>query len=116
MKKQIVESALWPVPEWHKDFGDTRVELEHLRALGIALLEALPDAHVDLELPEPGLMNLVVEMPDGSSAEVYSVAANTPGQRRYGVFFAPGTPDEREVYHELVENAVKCFTNAGHAG
>lgn len=97
----------WSTPQWHPDLGDAKAELEHLRSFAMALLTAMPDARVELEVPEPGLMNLAVEAPDGASVEVYSVASNNaPGQRRYGLFLAPGTSEEREIYEDAVENAV----------
>ncbi|HET6882201.1 MAG TPA: hypothetical protein VFI31_18700 [Pirellulales bacterium] len=113
MRRQILEPSFWPVPEWHHDFGDAQAELEHLRAFASALLAAMPEARVDLDAPEPGLMYLAVETPHGTLAEVYSIESSTsPRQRRYGLFFAPGTPNEREVYQEALVDAVTCFTDA----
>jgi hypothetical protein len=113
MIKKNVQPEVWPVPAWHPDFGDASAELEHLRSFAMVLLAIVPDAHVELEAPEPGLMNLAVELPDGSSAEVYSISSgNPPSERRYGLFLAPGTPNEREIYEDAIENAMNCLTGS----
>jgi hypothetical protein len=112
MIKKRPEPEVWPAPEWHPDFGDAKSELEHLRSFPTALLANIPEAQVELELPEPGLMSVAVQMPNGSSAEVYSVASiGSPGQRRYGLFLAPDTPNEREVYEDALESSVKRLTD-----
>lgn len=111
MIKRKLQPDVWPVPEWHPDFGDAKIELEHLRSFATALLAKMPEANVELEVPEPGLMNLTVQIPGGEAAEVYSVASSSSGeQRRYGLFFAPGAPDEREVYEDTLEKAVSQLT------
>lgn len=113
MIQKNLQPEAWLVPDWHPDFGNAQVELEHLRSFAVALLAVIPGARVQLETPEPGLMNLVVKLPGGTSAEVYSIPATSRlGERRLGLFFAPGTADESEVYAESVESAVGHFTDS----
>ena len=112
MIKKNLQPELWAVPEWHADFGDATAELEHLRALAAALLLASPGVHIELETPEPGLMNLEIEFPDGERAEVYSLSCDsTHNQCRYALFLSPGTPHERECYSETIEGGVNCLIN-----
>lgn len=112
MIRKTRQPETWSAPDWHPDLGDAKAELEHLRAFAMALLDAVPDATVELELPEPGLMNLAAQLPGGPEAEIFSVSANhSAGQRRYGLFLKPGTSDEQEIYEDNVEDAVACLIN-----
>jgi hypothetical protein len=94
----------WRAPLWHPDWGDPTVELERLRSLAISLKRALPAAHPCLAIPEPGYMFLDVKIPNGRSAEVYSVPGITgePNQR-YGVFVSPDSRDGVEWYSDCVD-------------
>jgi hypothetical protein len=90
--------------------GDAVVELEHLRAFSLLLQSTVADAIVNLETPEPGLMDVLVELPDGIVAEVHSVPrTDALEKRRMAMFFWPGTTDEKEVYAESIESAVAYF-------
>jgi hypothetical protein len=61
-------------------------------------------------------MDIHVELPDGTAAEVHSVPCeDTAERRRLAMFFQPGTRDEREVYAETIESAVKHFLGAEEA-
>lgn len=108
MSKKNQQPETWSVPDWHPDLGDAHRELEDLRGFAVALLAALPGARVELETPEPGLMYLDVQTPDGSTVEVYSVVGNVvSGRRRLGLFFSPGTRDEDEVYADAIDGALR---------
>ena len=106
MIRKARQPETWVAPDWHPDFGDAKAELDHLRAFAVALLAAIPDANVELELPEPGLMNLAVDLPNGTSAEIYSVSNDRPDGRRYGIFLEPGTDGECEIYQVAIDDAV----------
>lgn len=113
MIKRNQQPETWTAPDWHADFGDTRSELDQLRCFALALRSALPEALAELETPEPGLMYLDVQMPDGTVAEVYSVVGDrNSDERRLGLFFAAGTDEEREVYADSIDCAVRHFTAA----
>ena len=100
----------WRSPQWHPDHGDPGIELEHLRSFALKLLSAVPDATAVLEMPEPGLMDVRVELPGETVAEVYSVPpAKNEGPRRLALFFHPESADEIEVYAESVEDASNLF-------
>lgn len=106
----------WSVPAWHPDFGDAHVQLEHLRGFSLSLQSVVPNARVTLETPEPGLMDVHVELPDGTVAEVHSVPCeHVAEKRRLALFFQPETKDERELYAETIESAVRCFLRTGEA-
>jgi hypothetical protein len=101
---------LWRPPQWHPDHGDPGIELEHLRSFALNLLSAVPNATVVLEIPEPGLMGVRVELPCETVAEVYSIpSSRDPGSRRLAIFFHPESPREIEVYAESVEDASNLF-------
>lgn len=103
----------WSPPQWHPDLGNPSVQLEHLRSFSLSLRTAVPDAVISLEIPEPGLMDVHVELPNGTSAEVHSVpCVDAPENRRLAIFFAPGTKDERELYAQTIESAVTHFLRA----
>ena len=102
--------ADWSGPTWHPDCGVPNVELEHLRSFAIQLLSRVPEAIVMLETPEPGLMLLRVQLPDGTAAEVYSVETpKQPDRRRLALFLNVDTDDETEVYADSPELAVRQF-------
>ena len=97
---------LWRSPQWHPDHGDPAIELDHLRSFALALLSAVPDATAVLEIPEPGLMDVRVELPGEMVAEVYSVPhSKEEGPRRLALFLRPESADEIEVYADSVEDA-----------
>ena len=108
--KKSEEPQRWPVPDWHTDFGDAQAEIEHLRALAEPLLAVVPGAKVVLETPEPGLMNLAVELPDVTLAEVHSVRAGGNDERKFGLFFAPDTEAEQEIYADNLADALSHFS------
>ena len=92
---------LWRPPQWHPDHGDPGIELEHLRSFALNLLSAVPNATVVLEIPEPGLMDVRVELPCETVAEVYSVpsiASRDPVSRRLALFIHPESSQEIEIY------------------
>jgi hypothetical protein len=100
----------WHSPQWHPDHGDPGIELDHLRSFALKLLSAVLDATVALEIPEPGLMDVRVELPCETVAEVYSVpSSQDEGPRRLAIFFHPESADEIEVYAESVEDAANLF-------
>jgi hypothetical protein len=104
------EPQLWHIPLWHPDFGDPRVEFEHLRSFARELLTGVPDARVALDIPEPGLMFVRIGSASGTVAEVYSVPdGHGEGSRRLGIFLLPGTPSEIEIYAEDTEGAARLF-------
>ncbi len=101
---------LWVSPQWHSDHGDPEIELEHLRAFALNLVSAVPDASVALESPEPGLMDVRVELGRGIVAEIYSVPSpEDQSHRRLAIFCCPDTPNESEVYAESIEDAANLF-------
>ena len=103
---------LWRPPQWHPDHGDPGIELEHLRSFARNLLSAVPNATVVLEIPEPGLMDVRVELPCETVAEVYSVpsiASRDPVSRRLALFIHPESSQEIEIYAESVEDASNLF-------
>jgi hypothetical protein len=101
---------LWRTPQWHPDHGDPAIELDHLRSFALALLSAVPDATAVLEVPEPGLMDVRVDLPCGMVAEVYSVPSlKEEGSRRLALFLRPESVDEIEVYAESAEDASNLF-------
>jgi hypothetical protein len=76
----------------------------------VKLLSAVPAATATLEVPEPGLMDVRVELARGMVAEVYSVPSlEDEGQRRFAIFLCPDTVAESEVYAESVEDASNLF-------
>jgi hypothetical protein len=104
------ELQMWHAPDWHPDHGDPRIELGHLRSFALKLLSAVPSATIKLETPEPGLMDVRVELACGTVAEVYSVPS--PGDerhRRFGIFLCPGTTSESEIFAETPEDASNLF-------
>jgi hypothetical protein len=101
---------LWDSPRWHADHGDPGIELEHLRAFALKLLSSVPSATISLEIPEPGLMDVRVELPRGLAAEIHSVPSlEDQGHRRLAVFGCPETANEFEVYAESVDDAANLF-------
>jgi hypothetical protein len=104
----------WSAPKWHPDLGDATVQLEHLRGFSLLLQSTVPGATARLETPEPGLMDVNVELLNGTVAEVHSVpCAEFPEKRRLAIFFWPGSKDEKEVYAQSIESAVTCFVGGG---
>ena len=104
------ELQAWHRPDWHPDYGDPEIELGHLRSFALKLLSAVPNATVTLETPEPGLMDMRVELACGTVAEVYSVPS--PGDekhRRFAVFLCPDSATESEIYAESAEDASNLF-------
>lgn len=100
----------WHPPRWHADHGDPAIELDHLRSFAVKLLSAVPTATATLEVPEPGLMDVRVELARGMVAEVYSVPSlEDEGQRRFAIFLCPDTAGESEVYAESAEDASRLF-------
>lgn len=72
------------------------------------MLARIPQVSIEFETPEPGLMYLGVQLADGRLAEVYSTASSDGSQaRRYGLFLAPGTDREREIYSESIDCIVR---------
>lgn len=95
------DPSLWAVPEWHADFGDTVSELEHLRILAQYVQGQFPQLEIGLEIPEPGLMYVIVNREKECIAEVYSIATvASNGSRRYGVFVSPNASTEQDFYCE----------------
>jgi hypothetical protein len=106
----------WNPPTWHSDFGDPNLEFEHLKAFSTALLSVQPNATVGLETPEPGLMDVHVQLPDGMVAEVYSVQnVEDPGKRRLAIFLAPGSSEEEEIYADTIPSALSHFRERLHS-
>jgi hypothetical protein len=104
------ELLVWRAPDWHPDHGDPAVELGHLRSFALKLLSAVPNATVTLETPEPGLMDVRVELACGTMAEVYSVPSPGDGtHRRFAIFLSPDTASESEIYAETLEDASNLF-------
>jgi len=97
----------WEAPVWHEDYGDPRIELEHLRSVAIVLRSAIPGVRLELEQPEPGLMVLVIALSNQETVEVHSVANSSGAEgRRYAIFVSPETPYEVEHYSESVADAL----------
>jgi hypothetical protein len=104
-------SGEWNPPDWHPDWGDPRIELEHLKEFSLRLVSVIPTVSLTLETPEPGLMTVCVRSKDGKVAEVHSIAsADSPKKRRLALFFTPGTPNEEEVYADSIDCAVGYFS------
>lgn len=98
----------WQPPQWHPDFGDPIIQLEHLRSFAIGLLSAIPNVKAVLETPEKGLMDVRVELPNGKIVEVHSIPAlGSIGYRRLAVFVSPDTVDEIEHYLDSAGAAVE---------
>ena len=96
----------WQVPIWHEDFGDPRSDFDALCSLAIKLCDSRPGVKTELETPEPGLMELRVELPNGIVAEVHSVVvAGQKHERRFAVFVSPDIQNESEHYFDSVANA-----------
>lgn len=95
----------WVIPVWHPDLGDAKAELEHLRTLALAICRTIPRSSVELETPEPGLMNLRITLSNGNLAEVYSLPDEF-GKRRFALFLSPGMPSEKELYTSSVQEAL----------
>lgn len=107
----------WQPPQWHSDFGDPVVQLEHLRCFAIGLSLAIPNTKTVLETPEPGLMDVRVELPNGETAEVHSVpGVRESRNRRLAVFLWPETDDEIEEYLDSVGAAVELFEGRKGSG
>jgi hypothetical protein len=97
----------WKAPDRHLDLGDAKAECEHLRELAVAVLSKIPQATVELVVPEPGLMFVRINASQGTSAEAYSLRdAKDSSSRRYGLFVSPGTPREQESYANSVTRAL----------
>jgi hypothetical protein len=100
----------WDPPDWHPDFGNAKVECEHLRKLALTVLSTIPQSKVELMVPEPGLMILQIVTPNGMEAEAYSLCtAKETEDRRYGLFLSPGTPREQESYADSVSQAIRIL-------
>ena len=100
----------WHAPQWHLDHGDPVIELEHLRSFALKLVDTVPEATAILEVPEPGLMDVRVELARGLVAEVYSVPSlEDQRQRRFAIFLCPDTENESEIYAESPEDASNLF-------
>ena len=100
----------WQAPHWHPDHGDPEAELGHLRSFALKLLWDVPNATAMLEVPELGLMDVRVELPSGTVAEVYSVpSSETDKHRRYAIFLCRDTASESEIYAESPEDASNLF-------
>lgn len=100
----------WQTPQWHPDHGNPAIELEHLRSFAVRLLSAVPEATATLEVPEPGLMDVRVELSGGMVAEIYSVPSpEDRAQRRFAIFLCPDTAQESELYAESAEDASNLF-------
>jgi len=101
----------WDIPNWHKDLGEPRIEIEALRSFAIALCSAIAGANVRLEIPEPGLIDVKVELPNGVLAEVFYVKSIDQAEKnQYALFVHPGTESEIEVYKDSIDSAVEAFT------
>jgi hypothetical protein len=101
----------WSPPKWHPDFGDPALELDDLKEFSLLLLSMVSNATVTLETPEPGLMDVRIDLDDGRVAEVHSVqCANMPKKRRLALFLAPGTSNEEEIYAESIPSAVNSIS------
>jgi hypothetical protein len=61
----------WTAPSWHPDYGDAKLELDHLRAFALTLQVANGDLGTALEIPEPGYMYVRVSKGAQVLAEVY---------------------------------------------
>jgi hypothetical protein len=104
------ELLIWRVPDWHPDYGDPQIELGHLRSFALKLMPAVPGAAITLETPEPGLMDVRVELARGTVAEVYSVPSpEDETHRRFAIFLCPDSSSESEVYAETPEDASNLF-------
>ncbi len=100
----------WRSPHWHPDHGDPEIELDHLRSFAQKLLSDVPTATATLETPEPGLMDVRVELPCGTAAEVYSVPSpEDERHRRFAIFLCPESAGESEIYAESLEDASNLF-------
>jgi hypothetical protein len=89
----------WQPPSWHPDFGNANVELEELRSLAIAICAALPNTKATLETPEPGLMSMAIELPNGVLAQIHSIpSVQDNGRRRFAIFVSPNSEKEIEQY------------------
>ena len=100
------ELEAWHRPEWHPDHGDPEIEMGHLRSFALKLLSAVPSATLTLETPEPGLLDVRVELASGTVAEVYSVPSpKDASHRRFAIFLCPDTAAESEIYAEAAEDA-----------
>ena len=98
----------WQAPEWHEDFGDPRIELEELRSLAIAIRNSVPGVSLQLETPEPGLMELLIDLPNKEIVEVHSIATSLAAEgRRFAIFVSPETTDEIEYYSNSVVDALR---------
>ena len=96
----------WIMPQCHTDFVNLPKEFQELKSLAIAVVNAIPKARVILETPEPGLVNVKIELPSNKDVEVHSVPV--PGQigkLRFAVFISPETSEESEIYFESVDSA-----------
>jgi hypothetical protein len=104
------ELEVWHRPDWHPDHGDPEIEMGHLRSFALKLLSAVPSATLTLETPEPGLLDVRVELASGTVAEVYSVPSPEDAtHRRFAIFLCPGTAAESEIYAEAAEDASNLF-------
>ena len=97
----------WIAPNWHADFGDTAVEVEHLKEFSLLAMTVMPNATVRLEILEPGLMTVQMQLENESPVEIHSIPAlHAPDKRRFAIFLSPGTSAEEEVYADSVNSAV----------
>jgi hypothetical protein len=104
------ELQTWHRPDWHPDYGDPEIELQHLRSFAQKLMSSVPNATIKLETPEPGLMDVRVELACGTIAEVYSVPSlEGESHRRFAIFLCPDTATESELYAEAAEDASNLF-------
>ena len=107
--KSDPDPSKWIVPDWHPDWGDAALELNHLRVFAQAMTASQQHLSVSLIVAEPGLMYVQILRGERVVLECYSVVPieNTPAQRRYGLFFFPNCDQEEEIYAESVEEAMK---------
>jgi hypothetical protein len=101
----------WTPPSWHPDWGNAALEFEDLKSFAVLLSSVDPHATVELKIPEPGLMFVVVRLPDNRVAEVYSVpSVDVPDRRQLAIFFGIGTSGDEEIYADTIQSAVRCFS------
>jgi hypothetical protein len=106
----------WIPPRWHQDYGDVQLELDHLRHVAQCVIEQLPQLSVGLNIPEDGMMFLVITNNSSEKvlAEIYSIDSNGERrQRRYGIFLRPNSTAEEERYSPSTERVIDLLSFIG---
>ena len=115
--KNNVSPNDWVAPSWHADFGNPMLELEPLRTFSCRLLRAEPNVILAIETPEPGLLYVRGQLPNGNVFEVYSVLSlEYIGSRLLAIFMIEGNFEEEEAYFNSANEATAFLVTQSPKG